>query len=218
MPSWNTDFSIRIETNNQEVISLLAKCRALASVINQIPITPSRKHRIDALNILRAVRGTTGIEGAELTEEEVRLILEAPQKSVLPPSRRREEQEARNARNLMTYVARLLNRNPNCPLTEALVCKLHEITTRNIDYPDNVPGKYRTFAVSAGNYIPPRTGSEVQSLMKRFIDWFNLGLPHEWDPMRISVKSATNPAPNRPPSRPNRPPFVAWGGTAPSLS
>ena len=183
MPSWNIYFDVRIETNNKEVVSLLAKCRALASVINQIPITPSRQHRIDSLNILRAVRGTTGIEGAQLTEEEVKLILEAGQKSVLPPSRRREEQEARNARNLMTYVARILNRNPNCPLTEELACKLHEITTRNIDYPNNVPGKYRTFAVSAGNYIPSRTVTEVQDLMKRFIDWFNLGLPREWDPI-----------------------------------
>jgi len=36
--------------------------------------------------------------------------------------------------------------------------------------------------------------------------------------MRISLKSATVPAPNRPPSRANRPPLVTQGGTAPSLS
>jgi Fic family protein len=182
MPAWNVNFNVRVNTNNQEIVTLLARCRALASVINQIPITPSRQHRIDALNILRAVRGTTGIEGAELTEEEVQLILESPQnKAVLPPSRRREELEARNARKLMAYVARLLDRNPECPLTESLVSKLHEITTRNIDYPNKTPGKYRSFAVSAGNYVPPRSGSEVQQLMRHFIDWFNLGPPSEWD-------------------------------------
>jgi hypothetical protein len=36
--------------------------------------------------------------------------------------------------------------------------------------------------------------------------------------MRISVKSATLLGAGRPLSRPNRPPFVGWGKTAPSLS
>jgi len=184
MPSWKVHFDIKVHAEHTEIVSLTERGHALASVIRQIPITPSRQQRIDTLNILRAVRGTTGIEGTELTEEEVQLIMEAaPNKSVLPPNRKRAEQEAKNAKKLMSYVAKLLHSDPHCPLTESLICKLHEITTRKIDYPNNIPGKYRTFAVSAGNYIPPRDGDEVRKLMKQFIDWFNQGPPSSWDPV-----------------------------------
>jgi Fic family protein len=137
---------------------------------------------IDSLNIMRAVRGTTGIEGAELTEDEVHQIMEAPpQKLVLPPNRRREEQETRNAEQLMYYVDRELTREPNLPLTERLVCEIHKITTKGIDYPNNIPGKYRTHAVTVGTYIPPRSGEEVRKLMSEFIHWFNDGAPARWD-------------------------------------
>ena len=184
MPTWDVNFNMRFETQSLEVVSCVAKANILASVIRAIPIPPGLQQMIDSLNIMRAVRGTTGIEGTELTEEEVREIMEAPPgESVLPPNRQREEQEARNAEELMYYVAEALIRDPMTPLTEKLVRKIHEITTKNIDYPDNVPGKYRTHSVSAGTYIPPKTGDEVSRLMKEFIHWFNHGAPQSWDPI-----------------------------------
>jgi Fic family protein len=183
MPSWYVHYNVRVHTELPEIASLISKCYALASVINNIPITPSRRERIDRLNILRAVRGTTGIEGAQLTEEDVKRIMESPKKAVLPPNRKREEQEARNAEKLMLYVARLLNRRPNCPLTENLIRKLHSITTRGIDYPYNVPGEYRNFPVYAGTYVPPEGGEKVQLLMREFVAWYNEGLPTSWDPI-----------------------------------
>lgn len=184
MPYWDVRFDIRLQTEHHDVIACVAKAHALSSVIRDIPIPPSAKYRIDALNILRAVRGTTGIEGAELTEDEVRQIMEAtPGTQVLPKNRSREEQEARNAEALMYYVVDCLIRNPKASLTEELVCEIHEITTRDIDYPNNDPGKYRTYPVHAGSYIPPRTGDEVRRLMSGFIDWFNQADPTRWDPV-----------------------------------
>lgn len=184
MPKWDVKFDIQVQTQQPELIALIQRAYAFASVIRRIPIRPSRQDRIDALNILRAVRGTTGIEGAELTTEEVQHIMEAPpNKPVLPPNRRREEQEARNAEQVMYYVARQLSNNPDLLLTERLVCKLHEITTQNIDYPHNIPGKYRTWPVSAGTYVPPQDGDKIRRLMKKFISWFNKGAPTSWDPI-----------------------------------
>ena len=128
MPKWDVNFDMQLDLQNQELVSCVAKVDALASVICAIPIPPRTKEALDTLNILRAVRGTTGIEGTELTELEVRQIMESPpNKPVLPPSRHREEQEARNAEQLMYYVAKEVNRNRNLPLTESLVCKFHEI-------------------------------------------------------------------------------------------
>lgn len=183
MPRWDVHFNTRVDNRHSEIVSRIAMAHALAGVIRDIPIPPPVKDRLDALNILRAVRGTTGIEGIELTEDEVGQIMESPRKKpVLPPNRSREEQEARNAQKVMSYVVKELTRDPNIPLTERLICTVHRITTKDIDYPDNIPGKYRTHDVSVGSYLPPR-GEDVKKLMKEFIRWFNSGAPVAWDPI-----------------------------------
>ena len=71
MPKWDVTFETRIHLTSPEVVTAVAKIDALAAVIRNIPIPPGVQDKIDALNILRAIRGTTGIEGIELSEEEV---------------------------------------------------------------------------------------------------------------------------------------------------
>src|SRR4030042_1302391 len=116
MPSWDVTFNTIVKVDDREVIRLVERSHALASVIRGIPIPPGVQRTIDALNILRAVRGTTGIEGTELTEDEVSKIMNTtPQEHVLPPSRSREEQEARNAEQLMYFVARTLTKQHDLP-------------------------------------------------------------------------------------------------------
>jgi len=184
MPSWNVNFDTIVQGDNREIIRHVERIHALAAVIREIPIPPAVQRSIDALNILRAVRGTTGIEGTELTEDEVSQIMNTPpQKRALPSSRSREEQEARNAEQLMYFVADTLTKQHDLPLSEQLICKIHEITTQSIDYPDNIPGKYRSHSVSAGTYLPPRTADEVVRLMREFVDWFNNSTPKSWDPV-----------------------------------
>lgn len=183
MPRWDVHFNTHVDSRDSEIVSRIAMAHAFASVIRDIPIPPRVKDRLDALNILRAVRGTTGIEGIELTEEEVEQIMESPRKKpVLPPNRSREEQEARNAHRVMSYIVKELTRDPNIPLTERLIRAIHRITTKDIDYPNNIPGQYRTHDVSVGSYLPPR-GEDVKKLMKEFIRWFNSGAPVAWDPI-----------------------------------
>lgn len=182
MPSWNVNFALQLELDNQELVGLVARSHALAQVIRDIPIPPSLQDRIDQLNILRAVRGTTGIEGTDLTETEVQQVLAQPGSRVLPESRRREEQEVRNAERVMVFVGQRVAEHPDHPLTEELICELHRMTTEGIDYPDNVPGRYRDHPVIAGTYVPPRTGEEVRRLMREFVRWFAEGEPRAWDP------------------------------------
>jgi Fic family protein len=183
MHNWDVTFRITVDVESREIISILAKCHALASVINNIPITPNRQHKLDSLNILRAVRGTTGIEGANLTEDEVRRIMATPKNTqVLPIKRQREELEARSAETLMHYVARLCTNNPTCILDEELIRTFHKILTRDIEYETNTPGEYRTFPVRVGDYTPPPEG-EVKGLMEGFISWFNQGEPKYWAPI-----------------------------------
>jgi Fic family protein len=181
MPKWDVDFNCRLDLRNQEIVSCVAKVEALAQVIRGVPMPPALQDSINQLNILRAVRGTTGIEGVELTESEVREIMSAPPgKRVLPPSRQRDEQEARNAEKVMLFVGERLRQEPHRPVTEDLIRELHRLTTEGIDYPQNEPGVYRNHAVSAGTYVPPQTGDEVQQLMREFVEWLREGPPRGW--------------------------------------
>ncbi len=183
MARGDVHFNTHLDDRYSEIVSSVAMAQVLAGTIRDIPIPPRVKNRLDALNILRAVRGTTGIEGIELTEDEVEQIMESPRKkSVLPPNRKREEQEARNAQKVMSYVVKELTRDPNIPLTEKLIYAFHRITTKDIDYSANIPGKYRTHDVSVGSYSPP-DGKDVRKLMREFIQWFNSGPPSAWHPI-----------------------------------
>lgn len=183
MPAWAVSFETRVSVTASDIITAAVRVEALAGVIRDIPIPPGVQSRIDALNILRAVRGTTGIEGIELSEDEVEQIIAAPAGTqALAKGREREEREVQNAARVMQFVADVVKDDPATPLTEGLVCRIHELTTEEIDYANNRPGHYREHELTAGNYVPPRTGDEIRTLMSQFIEWFNTGPPRAWPP------------------------------------
>lgn len=173
-----------LDVAHRLILENVAQVHALARVIRGIPIPPYVQQRLDRLNILRAVRGTTGIEGTELSEEEVGLVVDSPPGGApLGPGREREEQEVRNAEALMRYVGQYLEHNPTARVTEELILEFHRILTQGISYPHNEPGRYRSHSVVVGNYRPPPTGEEVRHLMTEFVRWFNTGMPTHWDPV-----------------------------------
>lgn len=187
MPRWDVHFDLNIDLSNTNLVGLMAKAHALAEVIREIPIPPYLQMRLDAVNIMRAVRGTTAIEGAEVSTQEVRKILESPRRRVLPKSRSRDEQEVRNARDVMHYIVRLLKQQPDHPLTEQLVCEFHRLMTQNIPYENNIPGQYRDSAVHARDYLPPETGEEVRHLMQQYVEWLRTPPAANWDPIVRAV-------------------------------
>lgn len=183
MPAWGVHFNTHVRTDDPLVIHYAAAVRALASTIRGIPIPPSMQSRLHQLNIMRAVRGTTAIEGTQVSNEEVSAILKSPENvRQLPPSRSRDEQEVRNADHLMRYVEHLLQGAPYTLLTEDLIRGFQRFITDGIDYPNNVPGKYRNHPVHAQDYQAPPP-EDVPGLMAEFIDWFNSGRPSAWDPV-----------------------------------
>ena len=181
MPTWDVTFDRHIQLDDITLIRSVAEAEAVAKFIRGVPLPPSTRERLDRLNIMRAVRGTTGIEGANLTEEEVGRILEEPHdKPVLPESRAREEQEARNAEAVMRFVANITDEDEGRPLTEEVIREVHRLTTAGIDYPTNEPGVYRSHAVQAGSYVPPRDGTRVERLMAEFVEWANTPPALHW--------------------------------------
>ena len=188
MPSSESYFEPVLDAAHPRILENVAQVHALARVIRGIPIPPYVQQRLDRLNIRRAVRGTTGIEGTELSETEVDLVVDSPPGDApLGPGREREEQEVRNAEALMRYVGGYLEHNPTAPVTEDLILEFHRILTQNINYPHNEPGRYRNHSVVVGSYRPPPTGEEVRRLMTGFVRWFNTGLPTHWDPVLRAI-------------------------------
>lgn len=188
MPSWEVRFDLNLRVSDRRILQDLARIHALAEVIRGIPIPPSVQRRLDQLNIRRAVRGTTGIEGTELSEEEVSRVLDSPlDVTALGPGREREEQETKNAEALMLYVGEYVRKNPTAPISEALILRFHRILTQGINYPHNEPGRYRNHSVVVGAYRPPQTGERVRQLMAEFIRWFNSGAPESWDPVLRAI-------------------------------
>ncbi len=176
MPTWDVTFGMRIDVNSPHVVAAISQANAFARVNGSLPIPPDVRSHFDRLYIHRAVAGTTDIEGADVTEEEVARILQSePGEPVLPRARAREEQEVRNAAAVMDYIADSLSSDPSLALTESVIRHIHELTTAGIDYAHNTPGEYRSHAVSAGTYVPPRTHDEVTSLMRQFVQWLHGG-------------------------------------------
>src|SRR5687767_9917950 len=104
--SWTVTFPPKLDLNSVELIGLLARAQALADVIRHVPLPPRTQEKLNRLNILRAVRGTAGIEGAELSETEVEAaVAGSDDQPALPPSRHAEEVEARNAYEVMQFIA-----------------------------------------------------------------------------------------------------------------
>ena len=173
MPRWNIHFQPYVELRDAELLQLVARVEALAGLVRAIPLPPALRDEAHRLNILRAVRGTTGIEGANLTEGEVGDILAADPDGapVLGAARAREEAEARNAARVMDYVRDTVTAAPDSDLTEDHVREMHALTTAGIDYRNNSPGEYRVRPVAAGDYQAPPP-DEVPDLMARFFAWF----------------------------------------------
>ena len=173
MPRWQIHFHAYVDLRDVEVLQLVARIEALAGLVAAIPLPPALRAEADRLNIARAVRGTTGIEGADLTEGEVGDILAAGPDGgpVLGEARAREEAEARNAARVMDYIRDAVDADPDGDLTEAHIREMHRLTTAGIDYRNNAPGAYREVPVAAGDYQAPLP-REVGDLMDRFFEWF----------------------------------------------
>ncbi len=184
MPDWHVHFNVRVRDNEPRLIRAVERSRAIAETIRNIPVAESVRERLHALNMARAVRGTTALEGTRISEDEALAVLEAdPGQQVLPSDRSRDEREVRNAQTALECVRRTVHADPGRSLDEPLIREIHRLTTEGVPYPDNEPGRYRSHAVTVGDYRPPATGDDIRRLMTEFVRWFNQGRAASWDPI-----------------------------------
>jgi Fic family protein len=137
------------------------------------------KQQLDKLNRVRAVYGTTALEGNPLSEAEVSHQIDIVE-SVGNKSREvasREQQQIRNSALAQRWVKeRFAPSSP--PMTVEDILHMHRMVTEYSDTKNNAPGKFRTFSVQVGS--PDMGGihigapyGELPLIMEQYIRFIN---------------------------------------------
>jgi Fic family protein len=160
---WDVVFQIKLEVSRFK--PMLDAIDSMAENLKDLPLPPSAKARIERLNIVRAIQGTTGIEGNRMTETEISDLIN---RNLTEPPADFEELENYNAGRVMDYI----RAQPGSRLTEAIIKEIHLITTTGIQEQVNTPGKYRREFRYANNFEFPDP-AEVPRLMKEYIKFLS---------------------------------------------
>lgn len=172
---WNVVFDPGLNELDKPVLRSLIEIEAYKKSVLKLPLPPRMRREIDQLNIVRQIKGTTGIEGNTLSEREIGQIIssaEAGPRGAKREARPLEQQEVLNAHRVLEFIRQDVQKNPDGLLTEERIRHLHFLTTEGCDYPANVPGAYRTFQNVAGEYTPPEP-EQVPRLMAEFVEFIN---------------------------------------------
>ena len=135
--------------------------------MRDLPIAPATRAAIDQAEIIRAIRGSCGLEGNALDESEIDRLLRDNER--MP--RTNGEKQVLNA-DLTLRQIRKRKPLPLAELVENNVKDLHDLVTLGVDYLDQAPGEYRSTDLIVGSIAYPRA-VEVQTLMAMLTDFLN---------------------------------------------
>lgn len=172
MPGWDINFNPKIDTGDSELFELSVRAECYRLSASGIPLPPRAQKKIRTLNKIRQIRGTTGIEGNTLEEDEIEKILQKTRGLSGKKGVSVEEQEIINANDVYEFIKTDVKDNPEAIIKEDLIRWLHYLTTKNCNYDGNVPGQYRSVTVTAGDYISPEPG-QIEILMNIFFRLIN---------------------------------------------
>ncbi len=142
-------FDYQLDTNH--LFSDLVSIEAFKEASLNLVFPYEWQSQLDRLNRIRAVRGTTAIEGNPLSEAEVAQQMEHLEQESGDERRTatKEQLQIRNAGEAQSWVReRFLPDKP--PICLEDICTLHEMVTRDSDTQNNIPGRFRTFPVTVG--------------------------------------------------------------------
>ena len=171
-------FSFEYRLRLDVLTSVLIRIEASREAALNLVLPPDWKTQLDQLNRVRAVHGTTALEGNPLSEAEVRhqmALLAAP---TAPPSNpSRDQRQVLNASRAQDWVRERFTPEA-APLRRSDILRMHELVTEGSDETDNVPGRLRTHPVVVGaealggvhRGAPPQ---EVSRLVDQFVAFVN---------------------------------------------
>jgi Fic family protein len=162
--SWPVTFEPNLDSKYFSF--LLNRIDSLAGTLKATPLTPGTRESIDRDCMVRAIRGTNGIEGNRLSLDEVRDVLDRPETAVTP-----EQRDVLNAELALSQI-RKRKPLPLAELAENTIKDIHDLVALGVDYLDQAPGEYRTTNIVVGSYLCP-PASEVPTLMSLMTDYMN---------------------------------------------
>lgn len=145
-------FSFEYRLNTQDLFRDLVSIEAYKEASLNLVFPQEWQDQLDRLNRVRAVHGTTAIEGNPLSEAEVAQQMERLEQQDRDDERKtatKEQLQIRNAGEAQSWVRkRFLPDSPPIDLQDILT--MHEMITRNSDSINNIPGRFRDFPVVVG--------------------------------------------------------------------
>ncbi len=149
--NWDT-FTFDYKLDTAGFISDLISVEAHKQSAQNLVLPPDWRKQLDRLNRVRAVHGTTALEGNPLSEEEVSRQIEiAEQPSDTARLRAtKEQQQIRNA-GLTQEWTRTRFGPDRAPLHVEDILQMHKMITESSDENHNIPGQFRDFSVVVGS-------------------------------------------------------------------
>ncbi|MBI3450219.1 MAG: Fic family protein [Acidobacteria bacterium] len=150
--NWKTfRFEFRLLPQPDEAARRLITIEALREAAANLILPPDWREQLDRLNRIRAIRGTTALEGNTMSEREISLELVAPAQgdSEGAGSIGKEQLQVRNA-GIAQEWARNRFRPGVSPTTLDDILRLHELITKASDVANNTPGRFRRHEVTVG--------------------------------------------------------------------
>ena len=173
-------FSFEYQLNDRNLFRDLVSIEAYKEASLNLVFPQEWQHQLDRLNRVRAVHGTTAIEGNPLSEAEVAHQMERLEQQDHDDERKtvtKEQLQIRNAGAAQSWVRqRFLPNSP--PISLGDISTMHEMITRDSDTINNIPGRFRDFPVVVGteNLGGVHRGApheRLPRLMEEYIDFIN---------------------------------------------
>ena len=173
-------FSFEYQLNTQDLFRDLVSIEAYKEASLNLVFPQEWQHQLDRLNRVRAVHGTTAIEGNPLSEAEVAQQMERLEQQNYDDAGKtptKEQLQIRNAGVAQSWVRqRFLPNSP--PISLGDISTMHEMITQDSDTINNIPGKFRDFPVVVGteNLGGVHRGApheRLPRLMEEYIDFIN---------------------------------------------
>ena len=136
----------RLDTAAPKLRRLLVQIEAYREAARVLVLPPAWKERLDRLNRIRAIRGTTGLEGNPLSEQQVARVLDDDAREA---ARTVERQQVRNAAAAQEWVLSRFGHGAP-PLATNDILHMHRLMTIESDEVNNLPGRLRTHDVQVG--------------------------------------------------------------------
>ena len=146
------DFEFDYTFDSQDVFSEMVSIEGNKQAALNLILPPEWRSQLDRLNRIRAVHGTTALEGNPLSEAEVERqieIIDQVGDSADETNITIEQLQIRNSARAQEWVRNRFQPGSN-PVGLGDILTMHKLVTEGSDEVNNIPGAWRTFPVTVG--------------------------------------------------------------------